>query len=244
MSLGEGAADARGDAPSRDSRASSPSASTRATKPGVRTRSWVKVKSVGAPGARDRRLDARQGPAQPSIGALLLGVHEPRRRAALRRARRQRLQRRRARASVRRLLAPLERSSSPFRRARRRRAGRLLRAAARRRGRVREWTAAGSLRHRTYKGLRERQGRGGSCARTARSGPRARRRARAAGAQALALPAGAETARPSSVGGRELKLSNLDKVLYPSVGFDQARRDRLLRDDRTGPARPPADRAR
>ena len=47
------------------------------------------------------------------------------------------------------------------------------------------------------------------------------------------------------VEGRELTLSNLDKVLYPAGGLHQARGDRLLRGDRAGaaaaPRRAPAD---
>ena len=86
-------------ASSSASRASSPSAWTPPTGPA----------SARAAGSRSRRWAARsssiagwlpgKGRRGETIGALLLGVHEPGRRAALRRARRHRLHRRGARAA-------------------------------------------------------------------------------------------------------------------------------------------------
>ena len=154
------------------------------------------------------------------------------RRAALRRARRQRLQRGRARRASPRLLAPLERADLAVRRRRATAArGALLRAAARRRGRVREWTSDGQpARTRPTRAcartsgrsevVREDAGRGRAHAAT----EGAERQPRRAGAAAEARPR-----RRSTVEGRELKLSNLDKVLYPEDGLHQARGDRVLR---------------
>ena len=44
------------------------------------------------------------------------------------------------------------------------------------------------------------------------------------------------TKTPVEVDGRELKLSNLDKVLYPAGRLHQGRGDRLLRQRRAGAA--------
>jgi bifunctional non-homologous end joining protein LigD len=84
-----------------------------------------------------------------------------------------------------------------------------------------EWTAAGNLRHPTYLGLREDK----PAQEVVRESAPARGRRGAAGKAAPAAPDRLVVrernarAASASVEGRELALSNLEKVLYPARGF-------------------------
>ncbi len=223
--------------------------------PGARTRDWVKVKTVARQELVVGGWMAGKGKRKQSIGALLLGVHDPD--GALRYAGRvgsgfneQDLRR------LSQLLAPLERKESPF-------------TAGERRPRdaifcepqlvveveFSAWTNAGSLRHPVYVGMREDK----PAEQVVREDTAAERQATApADAQAdkpidaprqtaarghKRRPAQAQPAHESpgntadetlgalsickrgakaaeaTIEGRELKLSNLDKVLYPATGF-------------------------
>ena len=79
-----------------------------------------------------------------------------------------------------------------------------------------EWTTDGMMRHPSYKGLRE----------------------EAPPSAFLDAGTPVRDGIEVKVGGRTLKVTNLDKVMYPKVGFTQARRHRVLHRDRAGdPAR-------
>jgi bifunctional non-homologous end joining protein LigD len=192
--------------------------------PGLRTRSWVKIKTVGRQEFVVGGWMPGQGKRRERIGALLLGVHEPD--GGLRYVGRvgsgfsdSELDRLAA------LLGPAERSSSPFSSG-----GRPPRGAVFCEPRLvaevefGEWTHDGNLRHPVYKGLRE----DSSPADVVREDPlTAASDANGdgdggrghAGGEALRIEQdGAKSAR-AVLAGRELKLSNLDKVLYPSRGF-------------------------
>ena len=231
--------------------------------PGARASAWVKIKNVGRQELVIGGWVPGEGRRERRIGALLVGVHDPD--GAFRYAGRVGTGFSEAELDrLAELLAPLRREQSPFE------------AGARPpRGSVfcepklvaeiefTAWTAAGSLRHPSYKGLREdkhagevvredavavartsRSGeaavsRGGRKAAAARSGRKAAaarsgrkpaagdgRKAAASrgGRRAPAKPAiheqGAEKAT-TTVEDRELKLSNLDKPIYPQAAFDK-----------------------
>jgi bifunctional non-homologous end joining protein LigD len=167
--------------------------------PGRRAASWVKVKNVGRQEFVIGGWMPGKGRRQERIGALLVGVYEDG--GALRYAGRvgtgfteQELDR------LARLLSPLVRATSPFT------AG----GAAPPRGAVfceprliaeiefSEWTRSGSLRQPSYKGLREDK----SPAEVVRE-----------------LAADSANSGSVTIEGRELKLSNLGKVLYPKAAF-------------------------
>jgi bifunctional non-homologous end joining protein LigD len=182
--------------------------------PGLRTRDWVKVKTLARQELVVGGWMPGKGKRRHSIGALLLGVHEPN--GALRYA--GRVGSGFSDEDLRRLsetLAPLERSSSPF-------------ASGEQPPReavfcepqlvvevqFSAWTDAGSLRHPVYKGLRGdkpaeqvvRQDNGGE--EVAREP-----------AQPLTIREKGATAAEATVAGRTLKLSNLTKAMYPHAGF-------------------------
>jgi bifunctional non-homologous end joining protein LigD len=185
--------------------------------PGLRSSSWVKIKTV-------RRQEfviggwlAGKGRRTERIGALLLGVYE--RDGALRYVGRVgsglsdgELER------LSRLLMPLRQATSPFS------TGtappkaavfcepRLVAEVA-----FSEWTAGGNLRHPTYKGLRDDKP-AELVVREQDGDAPAQQSERAGEPVLLVREQGARTAA-ASVGGRELALSNLDKVMYPSRGF-------------------------
>ena len=204
--------------------------SGRAAAPGPRSRTRTRQEVVI--GGWTTGKGARAG----SIGALLLGVHDDDGAAPLRRARRHRLRRARARAT-------LGRCSSRWRARRRRSPG-----ASRRRAshfvepelvcevEFSEWTHAGTLRQPSYKGLRDDK-RADEVVRErveslelAATRPLASRlltapRDRAAARMSAAWIAGGRKVRGGveiEVEGRTLKLTNLDKVLYPEIGFTKA----------------------
>ena len=104
-----------------------------------------------------------------------------------------------------------------------------------------EWTGEGLLRHPSYKGLRD-----DKPADVVRD--RASRGTGGRGPEPICIRQLSEHTAMSGeidVEGRALKLTNLEKVLYPNRGFTKGQTDWLLRADRTGaPAssrRPPAN---
>ncbi len=197
--------------------------------PGVRSRDWVKVKTLARQEFVVGGWMPGKGKRRQSIGALLLGVYEAG--GVLRYVGRvgsgfdegdlQRLSR---------LLAPLERPTSPFGAGEKPPRGavfcepRLVVEVQ-----FTSWTSAGSLRHPVYKGLREDK----PAQQVVREDlPEAVPNAQPAGGTPADAPDpdgealgtlsirrhGASSAE-TTVEGRELKLSNLDKVLYPKTGF-------------------------
>jgi bifunctional non-homologous end joining protein LigD len=176
-------------------------------RPGVRARGWVKIKTVGRQELVVGGWMPGKGKRKDTIGALLLGVQDD---GALRYVGRvgsgfDETDLRRLSA----LLAPLERPTSPFT------AGeRPPREAVFCEPRLvvevefAHWTQGGSLRAPVYQGLREDKAAGEVVREDASVGYPAKR-----------VGAGAAKTAQASVAGRELKLSNLDKVLYPRTGF-------------------------
>jgi bifunctional non-homologous end joining protein LigD len=206
-----------------------------AYQPGVRSRDWIKVKTVARQELVVGGWMPGKGKRKQSIGALLLGVYEGD--GALRYVGRvgsgfdeHDLQR------LSRLLAPLERRTSPF-----------ATGAKPPRGAIfceprpvvevefTSWTSAGSLRHPVYKGLREdkpaeqvvREDKPAEPAEQVvrEERPAAHRTAAADDAREgewlgpLAIRRRGANASETTVEGRQLKLSNLDKALYPQTGF-------------------------
>jgi bifunctional non-homologous end joining protein LigD len=205
--------------------------------PGVRSRDWVKVKTVARQELVVGGWMPGKGKRGQSIGALLLGVYEGD--GVLRYVGRvgsgfdeQDLQR------LSQLLAPLERATSPFRAGEKPPRGAVF-CAPRLVVEVEftSWTSAGSLRHPVYKGVREDK----SAEEVVREElPDAVERARAEPGEPPPTPDPPPTAEPppgsetlgrlsirrrganaaeTTIEGRELKLSNLEKVLYPKTGF-------------------------
>src|SRR5271154_1976435 len=193
--------------------------------PGLRSRSWIKIKSSASQELVIGGSMPGKGKRAGHIGALLLGVYEDE--GALRYVGRvgggfseRELER------LGHLLAPLERETSPF-----------STGAPPPRGAVfcepqlvaevefAEWTSGGSLRQPVYKGLREdkparevvrEDRRDTQPARVAlRDIPAREERVNRSG---IERDSAAETAHVD-VQGRELKLTNLTKVLYPQTGF-------------------------
>lgn len=210
--------------------------------PGRRSRAWVKIKNV-------RRQEFVVGGWLPlrggrpsTIGALLLGYHDG---GALRLAGRVGSglsERDRERLAER--LAPLARVHSPFADAAGPRGARFVEPEIVVEVRFGEWTAAGVLRHPIYLGLRDdvpahtvvreattsdRPPRSGA----APTRPVAGHRAvpdRPPGAPAAGPPPGVFDEVRSTRGsltvtleGRELRLSNYDKVLFADSGFTKGR---------------------
>jgi bifunctional non-homologous end joining protein LigD len=160
--------------------------------PGARPTSWVKVKNVGRQELVIGGWLAGAGKREQRIGALLVGVYEPDR--AFRYAGRvgtgfseSELDR------LAKLLAPLQRDSSPFTAGEKPpREAVFVEPQLVAEIEFTEWTARGSLRHPSYKGLRD---------------------------DKAATEVAREDTPTATVEGRELKLSNLDKLLYPKAGF-------------------------
>jgi bifunctional non-homologous end joining protein LigD len=189
-------------------------------RPGLRSREWIKIKTVGRQELVVGGWTPGRGKRSESIGALLLGVYENDR--TLRFVGRvgsgfsdSELER------LSRLLAPLKRSSSPFATG-----PKPPRAAVFCEPRLvaevefAQWTAAGSLRAPTYKGLREdkapeqvvREDTGEALSAHAGEAP-------GAASDVLSIREKTPKSAEANVDGRELKLSNLAKVLYPASGF-------------------------
>jgi bifunctional non-homologous end joining protein LigD len=210
--------------------------------PGQRATSWIKIKTMGRQEFVIGGWLPGKGRRSETIGALLLGVHDPD--GTLRHVGRvgtgfsdRELSR------LGRLLAPLKRESSPFGAGERppREAvfvePRLVAEVE-----FAEWTSAGNIRHPSYKGLREDKDPSAVVREDLRAGPPAahaaaeqepKRSARAAGAAKGRRAAAAPPPPPPprsivpdgqasavvEIDGRELKLTNLQKVLYPKTGF-------------------------
>jgi bifunctional non-homologous end joining protein LigD len=190
--------------------------------PGSRGGSWLKIKTMARQEFVIGGWLPGKGRRRATIGALLLGVGEPD--GGLRFVGRvgtgfsdAELER------LKGLLGPLERDSSPFT------AGeRPPREAAFCEPRLvaevefAEWTSAGNIRHPSYKGLRDDRAasevvREDTTAAPAKSGETP------AQGGALELEQRGSKGTFANVGGHELKLSNLDKVLYPGTGFTKGR---------------------
>jgi bifunctional non-homologous end joining protein LigD len=202
--------------------------------PGRRSTSWIKIKTM-------RRQEfvvggwlPGKGRRRESIGALLLGVYEPD--GSLRHVGRvgtgfsdKELDR------LARLLAPLAQADSPFTSGERAPRGavfcepRLVAEVE-----FAEWTGAGNIRHPSYKGLREDKDPREVVREDPEAGPPAAHAAAEVSAQGQSIePAGngsgaglgaaivpeGNSSAVIEVEGRELKLSNLAKVLYPQTGF-------------------------
>jgi bifunctional non-homologous end joining protein LigD len=184
--------------------------------PGRRTKSWVKVKNVARQAFVVAGWMPGKGKREENIGALLVGVNDEHR--LLRYAGRvgsgfsdQEL------ARLKRLLAPLARARSPF-------APGPIEPP---RGAVfceprlvaeiefTEWTKQGSLRHPVYKGLREEE----TADLLVREDALAARAEADEDAPLVRVHERTPSAADAHVEGRDLKLSNLGKVLYPRTGF-------------------------
>jgi bifunctional non-homologous end joining protein LigD len=189
-------------------------------RPGARSDGWVKVKTVQRQELIVGGWMPGKGKRSSSVGALLLGVYEG---GALRFAGRvgsgfsdEDLTR------LSGLLAPLQRPSSPF-----------TAGEAPPRGamfcepqlvvevRFAHWTAAGSLRHPVFLGLRDDRDASQVVREQAASGgdstPGGDSAPRAGGAVAAARRMSVDG--QVSIEGRELTLTNGEKVLYPATGF-------------------------
>lgn len=163
--------------------------------PGRRSACWIKVKNVGRQEVIVGGWMPGEGRRRDRIGALMVGVHDEN--GALRYAGRvgtgfteDELDRLGA------LLAPLQRDTSPFASdgPKLPRGGVFVEPRLVAEVEFREWTEGGQLRAPSYKGLRDDK------------------------------PAGVvireEAGKPvADVDGREVRLSNLDKPMYPQVGF-------------------------
>src|SRR3984893_11446308 len=188
--------------------------------PGVRTRDWIKVKSVGRQEFVIGGWMPGKGKRRERVGALLLGVYEPN--GALRYV--GRVGTGFTEAELERLsslLAPLERPTSPFSAGPQPPRGAVfVEARLVAEIEVAEWTRPGSLRAPSYKGLREDKRAEEVVREDTGEWPAPSDEGAAArpGAELPMPPKGAKSA-VVTVGGRELKLSNLDKVMYPRTGF-------------------------
>ncbi|MGD0454161.1 MAG: DNA ligase D [Solirubrobacteraceae bacterium] len=219
-----------------------------AYRPGVRTRDWVKVKTTGRQEFVVGGWMPGRGKRSHSVGALLLGVYGGdgqlryvgRVGSGFSDSELQRLSG---------LLTPIERPASPFTAGEKPPAGALFcEPQLVVEVEFANWTAGGSLRAPVYKGLREDKlpeqvvrediadagadapADSPADAAKARETPR-RKRPQAQAARKAPADAADEVLGPLSirrrgakaaeatVEGRELKLSNLDKVLYPRTGF-------------------------
>jgi bifunctional non-homologous end joining protein LigD len=177
--------------------------------PGVRTREWVKVKTVARQEFVVGGWMPSKGKRSVSVGALLLGVYDDGRLRYVGRVgsgfsddERQRLSR---------LLAPLARSTSPFTSgAKPPREALFCEPQLVAEVQFAKWTAGGNLRAPTYKGLRE-----------DKPPEQIEREGTVHGGQTHAgtVLVRDRAATRTTIDGRELKLSNLDKVLYPQTGF-------------------------
>ena len=192
--------------------------------PGLRSGRWVKVKRVGRQELVVGGWLPGKGKRSDSIGALLLGVHA--RGGALRYVGRvgsgfteRELMR------LAGLLKALERSSSPFSTGEKPPADavfcepKLVVEVE-----FLQWTDTGSLRHPVYKGLREDKPaeqvvREDKPAERVVSEDKPAEQVVREDTEALAIREKSAKSAAATVGGRELKLSNLTKVLYPQAGF-------------------------
>jgi bifunctional non-homologous end joining protein LigD len=177
--------------------------------PGARNGSWIKIKNFGRQEFVIGGWLPGEGRRKDRIGALLVGVYDPD--GTFRYA--GRVGTGFSDAELDRLaglLEPLRREDSPFQAGEPPPRGavfcepRLVAEVE-----FSEWTARGSLRHPSYKGLREDK----SASEVVREDL----------PPSAIVPDGEAKQATITVDGRELKLSNLDKPLYPQAGF--AKRD-------------------
>jgi bifunctional non-homologous end joining protein LigD len=199
--------------------------------PGARTSAWVKIKNVGRQELVVGGWVPGEGRRERRIGALLVGVYEPD--GGFRYAGRvgtgfgdAELDR------LGKLLAPLKRKGSPFTAGERPpRESVFVEPELVAEIEFSAWTSAGSLRHPSYKGLREDKAarevvrEDFAVVRTADADDQDTDTHWQAPPQASELSTplsihetGASSAT-TTVEGRELKLSNLAKPLYPQAGF-------------------------
>jgi bifunctional non-homologous end joining protein LigD len=191
-------------------------------RPGQRPGSWLKIKTTGRQEFVVGGWIPGRGRREETIGALMLGVHDAD--GALRYAGRvgtgfsdSELRR------LHELLLPLRRASSPFQTGERPpRESVFCEPQLVVEVRFAQWTAAGIVRHSSYEGLREDK----QAAQVVREEFIASAPAADAPVDAVdavdAEPLHIERAGSGGVAlldGRELKLTNLDKVLYPASGF-------------------------
>jgi bifunctional non-homologous end joining protein LigD len=176
--------------------------------PGLRSRSWIKIKTLASQELVIGGWMPGKGKRRDTIGALLLGVHEND--GKLRFAGRVGSgfdERELTRLSA--LLGPLKRSTSPFGAgAKPPREAVFVEPQLVAEIEFSEWTTEGSLRHPVYKGLRDDK----SAEEVLREDPSS------AGAP-LEIEETSPKSASAKVDGRELKLSNLDKLLYPKSNF-------------------------
>jgi bifunctional non-homologous end joining protein LigD len=184
--------------------------------PGARSSSWIKIKNIGRQEVVIGGWVPGEGRRKERIGALLVGVNDEH--GELRYAGRvgtgfsdEELDR------LAKLLAPLERAGSPFQAGARPPKGSLFcepRLVAE--VEFTEWTRSGSLRHPSYKGLRDDK----SPEQVVREANPAAQEDREPDSLLAVHEEGAKKAT-ATADGRELKLSNLDKLLYPKAGFSK-----------------------
>jgi bifunctional non-homologous end joining protein LigD len=195
-------------------------------RPGARSTGWVKIKNVGRQELVIGGWLAGEGKRRDRIGALLLGVYDPD--GSFRYAGRVGTGFSEAELDrLAKLLAPLRREDSPFTAGEQPPSGAVfcepkLVAEIE----FTEWTARGILRHPSYKGLRDDKAatevvREDAPAATP-AGKRRKRPVQPAEREspdALVIRQEGANKATTTVEGRELKLSNLDKLLYPKAGF-------------------------
>jgi bifunctional non-homologous end joining protein LigD len=210
--------------------------------PGRRPGSWVKIKTMGRQEFVVGGWLPGKGRRRETIGALLVGVYEPD--GTLHYAGRvgtgfsdKELER------LSGLLAPIVREDSPFGSGERPpREAVFCEPGLVAEVEFAEWTSAGSIRHPSYKGLREdkdprqvvredltvgaRATKAGSDGGTKKkpaakrgAGAKSKPKAVAKRRQAAAIVPAGQASAVIDVEGRELKLSNLQKVIYPEAGF-------------------------
>ncbi len=186
--------------------------------PGARGGSWLKVKTMGRQEFVVGGWLPGKGRRRSTIGALLLGVHEPggdlrfvgRVGTGFSDAELDRL---------RSLLEPLLRDSSPFTAGRPPKDSLFCEPELVAEVEFAEWTAAGNIRHPSYKGLREDKPAALVVREDNSVAPRGGEELSEAGERPLEIDERAGKGAIARLGARELKLSNLEKVLYPEVGF-------------------------
>ncbi len=186
--------------------------------PGRRGASWLKIKTMGRQEFVLGGWLPGKGRRRETIGALLLGVGEPG--GGLRFVGRvgtgfsdSELDR------LAGLLGALERDSSPFTAGPRPpREAVFCEPQLVAEVEFTEWTSAGNIRHPSYKGLRDDK-HAGEVLREDSAPARGARPETPATSAPLKIERRGGKEPFANVGGHELKLSNLDKVLYPEPGF-------------------------
>jgi len=191
--------------------------------PGGRGGSWLKIKNVQRQEFVIGGWTEGRGSRAERIGAVHLGVYDD---GALRYAGKlgtgfddDELSR------LAGLLAPLARQDSPFAGRQPPKGAHFVEPELVCEVEFTEWTAAGTLRHPSYKGLREDKPAGEVVRERPTPPPESHATPPDAGAQVQALLAAGRPVRGGlevEVQGRTLKLTNLKKVLYPSAGFTKA----------------------